>query len=343
MPENTQAPRRPGLDTSSARIRSAVRQALVERASSANTEGDAPVFVALSGGPDSLALADALAFEARSAGISAGAIIVDHALQEGSDLVAERTAATAHELGLEPVIVRRVSVGTEGGPEAAAREARYAALSEVAREHGSDTVLLAHTRDDQAETVLLGLARGAGARSLAGMAPRSGLYARPLLGIDRVDTVGSCAARGLTPWIDPHNFDPSYARVRVRETILPMLEAELGPGIAKALARTADQAREDADAFEDMIEEFIEEIVEHAEAGIAVSVQALAANPAALRNRIIRLVAQGEFGVSLERSHTLEIAELVTRWRGQGPIDVPGIRVHRDNGLIIFTAAWALS
>ncbi|RLP71833.1 tRNA lysidine(34) synthetase TilS [Mycetocola tolaasinivorans] len=342
MPENTQAPRRPGLDAASARIRSAVRSALSERPAAAENATPAPVFVALSGGPDSLALADALAFEARAADIPAGAIVIDHGLQDGSAVVAERAAEVARGLGLDPVVVRRVSVGSEGGPEAAAREARYVALREIAAEQGADTVLLGHTRDDQAETVLLGLARGSGARSLAGMAPRSGIFARPLLGIDRHDTVASCAAREHTPWIDPHNFDHSYARVRVRETVLPLLEAELGPGIVRALARTADQAREDADAFDDMIEEFIEEIVEHAEAGIAVSVQALAANPAALRNRIIRLVAHGEFGVSLERSHTLEIAELVTRWRGQGPLDVPGIRVHRENGLIVFTAADAI-
>ncbi len=317
-------------------IRRAVRDATTDLRGS-----DALVFVALSGGADSLALAAATAFEAPRAQLRAGAVIVDHALQAGSDAVAARAAEQARELGLDPVIVERVEVGSAGGPEAAAREARYAALESVATRSGARAVLLAHTLDDQAETVLLGLARGSGASSLQGMAPTSGLWRRPLLGIRRTETRKACADQGLEPWDDPHNLDPTYARVRVRRRVLPVLEAELGPGIAEALARTAEQAREDAEAFQQQIDEFIEDICEPAEAGIAVSVAALAANPAALRQRIIRYVVLSEFGVALSRTQTLEVARLVTDWRGQGPIDLPELTARREGGLLVFASTRA--
>ncbi len=321
---------RPGLDPSVAEVRRAVRAAL---------EGiDGYVVVALSGGPDSLALAAATAFEAPRAGIRAEAVVVDHGLQEGSDAVAAAAAEKARVLGLE-ARVETVRVGSSDGPEAAAREARYAALARAAADIGAETVLLGHTLDDQAETVLLGLARGAGATSLSGMAPArrdaSGpMWVRPLLAVRRRTTVAACAAEGLAPWIDPHNADPAYTRVRVRERVLPVLEAELGPGVAEALARTAEQLREDAAAFQDMIDETIEDIVEHAEAGISLSAAALAANPAALRNRIVRYVVESEFGVSLTRIQTLEVARLATDWRGQGPIDLPGCLARRVGGRI---------
>ncbi len=293
------------------------------------------MLAALSGGPDSLALAAALAFEAPG---RAGAVIVDHQLQTGSDAVAERARQQAETLGLAHVRVVRVTVGADGGPEAAARTARYDALSSVARELGARAVLLGHTLDDQAETVLLGLARGSGGSSLQGMAREAGLYRRPLLGIRRAVTIQACVDAGLVPWNDPHNDDPAYTRVRVRNTVLPVLEAELGPGVAEALARTAEQLREDEEAFATMIDEVAEELAEFIDGGIAVPVGALAANPAALRQRIIRFVVQSEFGVSLSRAHTLEIARLVTDWHGQGPLDVPGVEVVRADGRIEFRA-----
>jgi tRNA(Ile)-lysidine synthase len=270
--------------------------------------------------------------------VRAGAVIVDHRLQDGSAAVAERAAEHARALGLDPVRVVRVTVVAEGSPEAAARDARYDALAAFAAETGAVAVLLGHTLDDQAETVLLGLARGSGAGSLQGMAPVTGLYRRPLLGIRRATTVQACIDAGLEPWADPHNDDASYTRVRVRRDVLPVLEAELGPGVADALARTAEQLREDEDAFATMIDEVAEELAEHIDAGIAVPVAALAANPAALRQRIIRFVVASEFGVSLSRAHTLEIARLVTDWHGQGPLDVPGISVARADGRIEFRA-----
>ena len=321
-------------------IRRAVRESLAGLGSPDPASADRPlVSVALSGGADSLALAAATAFEAPRAGFRAGAVVVDHGVQDGSDAVAARAGEQARELGLDPVWVVRVEVGTSGGPEAAAREARYGALLGAARDDGAVAILLAHTLDDQAETVLLGLARGSGGGSLAGMAPDAGLLRRPLLGIRRTATRQACLDQGLEPWDDPHNLDPSYARVRVRERVLPVLEAELGPGVAEALARTAEQAREDGEAFAHQIEEFIEDICEPAEAGVAVSVAALTTNPAALRQRIIRYVVRAEFGASLSRTQTLEVARLATDWRGQGEVHLPGIRVDRRDGLIRFVAA----
>jgi tRNA(Ile)-lysidine synthase len=297
------------------------------------------VLVALSGGPDSLALAAAAAFEGRRIGLRVGAVIVDHDLQHGSAEIAVRAAGQARSLGLEPVIVSRVSVGSAGGPEAAARDARYEALAEAAAETGAARVLLGHTLDDQAETVLLGLARGSGGASLRAMAPSSGLFLRPLLGIRRSTTVRFCADSGLEPWADPHNDDGRYRRVRVRKIVLPMLEAELGPGIAEALARTASQLRDDSEALDHFAEEQIEELAEHAEAGLSLPVKALEANPAALRGRIIRLAVSAEFGVSLSAAHTAEVSRLVTDWHGQDALDLPGIKVSRQGGLLIFRAA----
>ncbi|WP_426622152.1 tRNA lysidine(34) synthetase TilS [Microbacterium sp. As-52] len=327
----------PSLPPAIAEIRLAVRTALAEL-----PEGST-VIVALSGGADSLALAAATAFEAPKLGIRAASLTVDHGLQDDSAEVASGAARTAAELGLDPLIVR-VDVAGEGGPEAAARDARYGVLRDAAIDVGAAAVLLGHTLDDQAETVLLGLARGSGAASLQGMAPvredDDGVrWVRPLLGVRRETTRAFCAASALDPWDDPHNIDGRYARVRVRERVLPVIEAELGPGIAEALARTAEQLREDAEAFDEMIHETIEDIVEHAEAGISVSVAALAANPAALRNRIIRLVVDSEFGVSLTRVQTIEVARLVTDWSGQGPIDLPECSVVRQGGRIVFTAS----
>lgn len=303
---------------------------------------DGPIVVGLSGGADSLALAAAVAFEAPKAGLSASAVVIDHGLQPGSEQVAARAAAAAESLGL-PAQTIRVEVGIEGGPEAAARDARLDGLRAAAREAGATAVLLAHTLDDQAETVLIGLARGSGATSLGGMSPvreDDGIrWVRPLLGLRRATTRAACVAEGLPPWDDPHNLDRRFLRVRVRQDVLPLLETSLGPGVAEALARTADQLREDAEAFADMIDETIEDIVEHAEAGIAVSVPALAANPPALRHRIIRHVVASEFGVSLTRAHTLDVARLVTDWSGQGPLDLPGCRALRRGDRIVFSAS----
>lgn len=323
---------RPRLSPAIADVRRAVRGLL---------PADGLVLVGLSGGADSLALAAAVAFEAPRAGLRAGAVIVDHRLQAGSADVAATAAEQARALGLDPVLVLPVTVSPGGsgeGPEAAARTARYEAFDRALAETGAGHILLGHTLDDQAETVLLGLARGSGPTSLQGMAARNGPYLRPLLGVRRALTRQACLDAGLAAWDDPHNADPRYARVRVRGSVLPTLERELGPGVAEALARTADQLREDAEALDALVIELAPEICEPAEAGIAISVRALEANPPALRQRIIRFVAESEFGVSLQRVHTLAAARLVTEWHGQGALDLPGVRVVRQDGWLILTA-----
>nr|WP_240669758.1 tRNA lysidine(34) synthetase TilS [Actinoplanes solisilvae] len=210
-----------------AAVRLAVRRALPP---------SGPVLVACSGGADSLALAVA----ARFVGSSVGLVTVDHGLQEGSAVRAASLAEWASGAGFDPVVVETVSVaGLPGGPEAAARTARYAALSAAASRVGASAVLLGHTRDDQAETVLLALARGAGPRGLAGMPGRKGIFLRPLLDVSRADTRKACADLGLVPWEDPHNVDPSFARSRVRGAALPALVEALGPGVVANLARSA--------------------------------------------------------------------------------------------------------
>ena len=263
-------------------LRSAVRECL------ADLEPGELVLAACSGGADSLALAASLAFVAPRQGLRAGGVTVDHRLQSGSARQAARVAAQLTGLGLEPVQVAAVTVGRRGGPEAAARSARYRALDERGQAAGAAAVLLGHTLDDQAETVLLGLARGSGSRSLAGMPERAGMYRRPFLAIGRDRTRAACAALGLEVWEDPHNADSGYARARVRHHVLPTLEAALGPGIAEALARTAGQLRADADALDELARQQAQRL---AGPDPAMSVDALAALPAAVRTRVLRAAA----------------------------------------------------
>jgi tRNA(Ile)-lysidine synthase len=292
------------------------------------------VLAACSGGADSLALAAALAFVAPRAGLRAGGVTVDHGLQEGSADRAKTVASVLSGLGLDPV--RRVAVTVEaeraGGPEAAARTARYAALSRVAAEDGAAAVLLGHTLDDQAETVLLGLARGSGPRSLAGMPPRRGVFRRPLLGLRRTVTAAACAAAGLDPWEDPHNEDRRFARVRVRLDALPALEAALGPGVAEALARTAGQLRADAEVLEKISSE-------RTRGDSPLAASTLAELPGAVRTRMLRSAAleAGCPAGALTAGHVARLEELVTDWRGQRWIDLPGgVRASRRAGQLCF-------
>jgi len=291
------------------------------------------VLVACSGGADSLALAAAVAFEAPRAGLLAGAVIIDHGLQEGSLAMADRGAEQCRRLGLEPVEVVTIQVASSGaGPEAHARDARYRAFEEVAGRVGAVAVMLGHTRDDQAEQVLLGLARGSGARSLAGMPARRGPYVRPLLGVARATTAAACEAAGLTAWVDPHNSDPAYGRVRAR-ALLPLLETELGPGTVAALARSADLLREDADALDDLAAQARHEIGQG-----QVEASALLALPRAIRTRVWLLLAL-EAGCppgALIATHVEALDTLVTSWRGQGPIDLPGhVQGSRSGGRVL--------
>lgn len=292
------------------------------------------MLVACSGGADSVALAAAAAFEAPRLGLRVGGVTVDHGLQKGSTSRASTVAALLIGLGLEPVEVVAVDVSAHsGGPEAAARAARYGALDGVADRLRASTVLVGHTLDDQAETVLLGLARGSGTRSLAGMATVSGSpvgaegtdarYRRPLLAVERAVTKAACADLGLPVWDDPQNADPSFARVRVRSEVLPVLEAALGPGVAAALARTADLARDDADALDRWA---AGSYAEMADVDGSLDVAALALLPPAVRRRVLRTATlrAGVTAGSLAAVHLLAIEALVTDWHGQGSVSLPG-------------------
>ncbi|WP_251150126.1 tRNA lysidine(34) synthetase TilS [Cellulosimicrobium sp. Marseille-Q4280] len=306
--------------------RRAVRTALADLG-----DGDL-VLVACSGGADSTALAAAAAFVAPRLGLRAGAVVVDHGLQVGSAEVAAAAAARCRDLGLDPVEVRRVVVPASGaGPEADARAARYSALDAAATALGAAAVLLGHTLDDQAETVLLGLARGAGARSLAGMAPRRGVLRRPFLGLRRTDTEAVCRTLGLDWWDDPTNHvsgpqvtgaasrpdtgttaraasgpqvtgvsprpDTSAPlRSRVRAAVVPALVEVLGPGAVPGLARTADLLRDDADLLDALAAGLLDRALVVPDAGPAVApveldLAVLAAAHPALRRRALRSAA----------------------------------------------------
>lgn len=266
--------------------------------------------VALSGGPDSLALTAAAAADRPTV-----ALIVDHGLQTGSAQVAEQARADAIALGCVDAQVLCVEVGTEGGPEGAARTARYTALQAAA---AGAPVLLGHTLDDQAETVLLGLGRGSGARSIGGMRPYTPPWCRPLLGIRRSVTHAACAELGLTPWQDPHNADPRFTRSRLRTEVLPLLEDVLGGGVAEALARTAAALREDADVLDAEADRALAEVAVDAELDTA----RLRTLPAAIRRRVIRswLLAGGAAGLTDKQIRGVDA--LVADWHGQGGVAV---------------------
>jgi tRNA(Ile)-lysidine synthase len=331
-----------GPDPAVAAVRLAVRATL-----RAVTPGGL-VLVACSGGADSLALAGALAFEAARSGHRAGGITIDHGLQEGSAHRAADLVRTLTSLGLVPAEAQAVTVGSAGGPEAAARAARYAALDTTAAGHGAAAVLLGHTLDDQAETVLLGLARGSGARSLAGMPAAAGVYRRPLLDLDRDLTRRACLAMGLVPWDDPHNQDPAYARVRVRGEILPALEKGLGPGVTAALARTARLLRDDADALDAWAAGAARDATlptgvtaEAAGTGatITLDVRVLAELPRAVRTRVLRRTAidAGSPPGTLASVHVDAVDSLVTAWHGQSHVDLPGhVRAWRRCEKLLF-------
>lgn len=291
-----------------------------------------------------MALAAALAWVAPRIGVRAGAVTVDHGLQDGSAARARAVAATLIGMGLDPVVVVHVR-GDDGhaGPEGNARAARYAALDAVADCYGAGAVLLGHTLDDQAESVLLGLARGSGARSLSGMSPHpsGGRFRRPLLQLSRA-VVRAALPDEFAAWEDPHNSDPAYARSRVRHRVLPALEAELGPGVAAALARSADLLRSDADALDAWAERAYAHIVVDAKAdgaGLALELDGLRELPTAVRTRVVRRAAlrAGCAASDLTAAHVAAIDELLTAWHGQAGIDLPGaIRARREGRHLSF-------
>lgn len=326
----------------------------------------ATVAVACSGGADSLALVSELVFVARKAGWRTAALLVDHAMQDGSAEVTHRAARTCEQLGVDIVETRRVSVAQgsgSGGPESAARTARYDALLDMAARVNAHAVLLGHTVDDQAETVLLGLARGSGSRSLAGMRPRIGVFRRPYLSLSREDTETICANAGVEFWVDPTNMqaEDGPLRSQVRGRVLPLLDDVLGPRITETLARTAGQLQDDADLLDDLAHELYERALcspvpqDHGEGRweapyssenrnlteVTLDAKILQNAPRALRTRALRVaaLAVGTPAGTLNFRHIEQVERLVTHWRGQQAINLPGSRtVARVTGKMTFRA-----
>jgi tRNA(Ile)-lysidine synthase len=300
-------------------IRNAVRPFLAE------LEAGDTFLVAVSGGADSLALASALVIEAKEFALTAVAVTVDHQLQENSNLQAEKVSEQLKELGYGQVIIKKVVVTTESGLESGARDARYQALIESAQETKAVKVFLGHTRDDQAETVLLGLARGSGARSLSGMASENGIYLRPLLSVTREETEAACHEWKIKFWNDPHNLNTEFTRVRVRREVIPFLESHLDPGISRALVRSAAMLRDDADALDQWA----------AREATDLDCDRLATLPRAIRTRIIRLAAleAGATPGQLTFEQIGAIDALIYAWKGQGAVSLAGgVKVERISG-----------
>ena len=315
-----------GPDPAVAAVRLAVRQTLQ---AAPDVRRRAPVLVACSGGADSLALLAAAVFELRRTGNPVVGAVVDHGLQEGSADHTARVVGQMAEIGADETASIRVTVDPgPRGVEAGAREARYAALAQLAQHFAADWVLLGHNMDDQAETVLLGLTHGSGGRSISGM--RRGFHAqggprfeRPLLEVTRAQTEAACRAQGIAWWDDPHNTDPRFVRSRVRHTVMPVLERELGPGIAAALARTGHLVREDLDALDDLAEQ------EYAERDFRAgeSVASLEAVAPAVLKRVLRLAAlhAGCPPRELTHGHVTALEAMVWKRRGEPrDLDLPG-------------------
>lgn len=305
-------------------IRLAVRRELEDL-----NAGDT-VIVATSGGADSSALAAAMLAECKTKAIKVVALIVDHGLQNNSADVAHEAKKELTKLGYENVEIRRIKVEVTDGPEASARRARYAMLNQVAQEINATAIFLGHTKDDQAETVLLGLARGSGTRSLSGMAQRIDNYRRPLLSISRLQTEEACIEAGVKFWRDPHNQSMEFTRVRVREIVLPLMEKEIGPGIADALVRSAKLLRDDADALDQWADEVFAELDP-----IELDVATLESLPRAIRTRVLRkaIYLAGAPSGSLSADHIEPVESLVTAWKGQGPVSLPGgVTIARISG-----------
>jgi tRNA(Ile)-lysidine synthase len=299
------------------------------------TAGDCAI-VAVSGGADSLALAYALIKEAPELAIALIGVTIDHQLQATSAEQANKVQQQLKAMGYQEVIIEKVSIVEKSGMEADARTARYAALDAIAHAYGATQIFLGHTRDDQAETVLLGLARGSGTRSLSGMATLNGKYARPFLQLTRTQTVAACAEAELNPWNDPHNENLKFSRVRVRNKVMPILEEEIGPGIAAALARSAAILRDDADALDEMSQAVISR-VDLSDLDCA----ALAELPRAIRSRVLRaaIYAAGAPSGSVSAEHLADVEALVTSWRGQGESSLPGgVKVARISGRLSLLA-----
>ena len=325
-------PQRKRLTTAQGQIRHEVRQVLAE-----HTKPDQRLLIAVSGGADSMALASATLFESKKLGLAAIAVTVDHGLQRKSAAVAIETQQKLLALGFKQALIKKVTVGKTGGPESAARKSRYQALEQVRLETESDWIVLGHTLDDQAETVLLGLARGSGARSLSGMSEVTGRLLRPLLSVSRKATVQFCKDERIRVWNDPQNKSLKFLRVRVRSKIIPFLEKHLGPGIALNLIRSADQLRHDDDYLSAVAVNEFKKLAKTTSGSVSIEVAKLEMLPEAILHRVLK-ESIDYFQLDSSSKHVLAVADLVSNWHGQKPLSLPGIRVLRKDKTITFRA-----
>jgi tRNA(Ile)-lysidine synthase len=283
-----------------------------------------------SGGADSMALALALFLEANQTKVIP--VVVDHGLQEGSAQITSQTISKLKAIGYIEVETAIAQVKITDGLEASARRARYQIFNQFIDTYRPKYFLLAHTLNDQAESVLLGLARGSGARSLSGMAVENNIYVRPLLKISRQTTVAACREGGIEIWSDPHNDDLRFARVRTRKNVLPNLEENLGPGITEALVRSADLLRDDADALDSFAREYFAQTDP-----LNLSVNELERLPKAIRTRVLRLAIYkaGAPTGSLSAEHINGAEALISDWHGQKELSLPGdVKLLRNSGRI---------
>jgi tRNA(Ile)-lysidine synthase len=297
----------------------------------------ARILIGVSGGADSMALAMATIAEAKGPQVEVIAIIVDHQLQRGSGDVALRTKQMLLMKGCDRVEIYPVEVVLIDGMESSARRARYQAFDQAIDAYKPEYFLLGHTKNDQAETVLMGLARGSGTRSLSGIATENGKFIRPMLEITRDRTVTACEENQISPWEDPHNSDSQYLRVRARTSVLPLMEEQLGPGIVDGLARSARILREDADAL-DLIADELFATLQFRD----IEVSALEALPKAIRMRILRsaIYEAGAPSGALGADHLTPVEALVSDWHGQGVISLPGgVKVERISGRLYLSTA----
>lgn len=318
---------RPRLTPAIADARRAIREAFETKELAIAKQ----VLLAVSGGPDSMALALAAGFELPKMGIKVSAAIVNHNLQLGSGEVAMTTANRLQKLGIESTIINITVPSGKGGPEALARDARYEALENYREEVAADYILLGHNLDDQAESVMLGLTRGSGLKSIAGMKLVDGYLVRPLLGLEKATLEKACTDSGTEYWVDPHNQDEAFTRVRIRK-LMQKIEAELGPGVNQALARTADLAQK----ADDYLSLEARKLIDTAKKDAGYEVSVLGEAHVALMHKALQLICIDSGAQSVSRAQVLGVAELIGNWHGQKPLSLSGITVERVRDQILF-------
>ena len=247
------------------------------------------------------------------------------------------------KLGLDPA--HSITVTPAKGNEAAARAARYEALDQKAATNSTRKRSCSGTPwTTRPRPSCSGWPAARGAGRWPGCPPAAGLYRRPLLGLRRATTAAACAELGLDPWQDPHNHDFRFTRARVRHQLMPVLEEALGPGVAEALARTAGQLRADAECLDDLAFAESGQLRGDCSDPAGLDAQYLKDLPAAIRTRVLRdaAIMAGCPPGALTAGHVERIEELVTGWRGQRWVDLPGgVRARRRDGKVWFTSTEA--